>query len=139
MTAVVDDGFDPAGALRLQSIPRSRALLILGLSAVIVMLVAFAAVGALRPARAPLPAIRAELGHLVTARRLALLQAEAAAASARPVADAPALADPSDAPSPPASPSASPAARPFFSSPSPPAAVAPTGTGRAGRQYKRFE
>jgi serine/threonine-protein kinase len=127
MAAVVHDGFDagPAGALR--RMPRSRAALIAGLSAVIVMLIGFAAVGALRPARAPVPMARAELGHLVTAKRLALMQAEAAAASARPMAEAP-----------PAVPAPA-ATVTVTAAPAPSAAPAAPGVKRPGKRYKRFE
>jgi serine/threonine-protein kinase len=70
--------------------PRSRAVTIVALSAVIVLLVGLAAIGALRPAREPVLQLRGGLGNQVTARRLAVLQAEASAsaraAAAPPVA-----------------------------------------------------
>jgi serine/threonine-protein kinase len=122
MAAVVQDGFEGGGALTLRRMPRSRAALIVGLSAVIVMLVGFAAVGASRPARAPVPLARAELGHLVTAKRLALMQREAAAASARPQIEAPAaVVEPATT-----------------ATTAPPPSAAP-GVRRSGKRYKRFE
>ena len=132
MAAVVHDGLDGGQGLSGRGIlrmPRSRAALIVGLSAVIVMLVGFAAVGALRPARAPVPLARAELGHLVTAQRLALMQAEA---SARPQIEAPAAVAEPAAPST-AAPTASPPPA------AAPAASAAPGLKRPGKRYKRFE
>ncbi|APR76498.1 Serine/threonine-protein kinase pkn3 [Minicystis rosea] len=123
LAAMVHDGLDAPAARRGRGrgrMPRSRALAIIGLSAVVVFLLGLAAVGALRPPRDPAPMMRSEIGHLITARRLALLQAETAA-SARATASAP----------PPAasSPSAAPA----------PAAVPPSHGKKAPRRYKRFE
>ena len=133
MAAVVHDGLEGARAragLPLLRMPRSRAALIVGLSAVIVMLIGFAAVGALRPARAPVPAVRAEIAHLVTAQRLALMQAEAAAASARPQLEPPATGAGPAGPAPSPSPTA-----PAVSTATP----AASGVKRWGKRYKRFD
>jgi serine/threonine protein kinase len=128
MAAVAHDGFEAASAgAWLRSMPRSRAALIAGLSAVIVMLIGFAAVGALRPAREPVPLARAELAHLVTGQRLALMQAEVAAATARPQPE-PVVPVPVPVTEPPAAPSAAPTAAPTGSAPR-----------RTGKRYKRFE
>jgi hypothetical protein len=112
----------------------SRAVAIIGLSAVVIFLLGLAAVGAVRPAGAPVPPVRHEVAHLVNARRLALLQAEAAA-TARAALPAP-VSEPaptaSAAPSPglPASATASPA---------PPAVSGPLPARKSPRRYKRFE
>ncbi|MFT3773231.1 MAG: serine/threonine-protein kinase [Minicystis sp.] len=125
LAAMVHDGLD-AGPARLARargrMPRSRALTIAFLSAVVVFLLSLAAVGALRPARDAVPVMRAEIGHLVTARRLALLQAEAAASAKATAAPAP----PADPPAASAPPSALPVA------PAAPVKKSP-------RRYKRFE
>jgi hypothetical protein len=118
VAAVVHDGLDggfgrPAVALR--RMPRSRAAAIIGLSAVIVFLLGLAAVGALRPQHPPVPLVRNGIGHAVAARRLALLQAEAAATAKAAVPAPPIVTE--DAPT--------------------AAATAPPAT--PARRYKRFE
>jgi serine/threonine-protein kinase len=128
VAAVVDGGRDsgfgrPAVALR--RMPRSRAAAIIGLSAVIVFLLGLAAIGALRPPHPPVPLVRSELGHAVAARRLALLQAEAAATAKAAAAPAP---PPVVEDAPTAAATALPAA--------PTAAPAPK---KPARRYKRFE
>jgi serine/threonine-protein kinase len=92
--AVVQDG-GPRTYRGRARMPRSRAITIVGLSAVIVMLVGLAAIGALKPAREPVPQLRAGLGNQVTARRLSLLQAEAAASARAAAPPPPAAPEPS--------------------------------------------
>ena len=103
---------------------RSRALLLVGLSAAASTAAGLLTVTALRPARVP-PA-RAELAHTVAALRLTMVESEMAAATARAAADPPPPAEPP------------PTAEPSSAITAGPAPPAVSGR-RPGRRYKRFE
>jgi serine/threonine-protein kinase len=82
MAAVVHDGLGagPATARAPFRLSPSRAGLVLATSAAVVVSAGLFALSALRPAR--LPSARNEIGHLVTTRRLALLEAQASSTAA---------------------------------------------------------
>jgi serine/threonine-protein kinase len=129
VAAMVQDGLGAPPTVRgdgVRRMPRSRAMVLVTLSAAAVLAVGLAAVGALRPAPEAAPPARAEIAHLVLARRLALLQAEAAASSKAAVEAPPAAAV--DAP----------AAAPSVEVTSAPAASVPAPK-KPARRYKRFE
>jgi serine/threonine-protein kinase len=135
MAAVVRDGLGPDAPAPAARMPRSRALLVAGTSAVVVMSVGLAALTALRAPR--VPAARAEIGHLVAARRLALLQAVPLGPQAAPN---PAPAKPAQAADAevPAEGTASPKAAVDAPTAAPPANV-PRKQGSSRKPYKKFE
>jgi serine/threonine-protein kinase len=133
MTAVVHDDLDalPGWGGRRRTVARSRAMLIVVASASVVVTLGLALIGALRPQRAPVPAARPEIGHLIAARRLAAMQAEATAKSTAEPAAPPPSPPPSGEPLLPAPRAALPAAT---AAPSAPPPKKP-----GGKRYKTFD
>jgi eukaryotic-like serine/threonine-protein kinase len=107
------------------SMPRTRAALVVGTSAAVVVSAGLFALGALRPARVPVA--RAEIGHFVAGRLLTLMQAEAAASAtaAAGVAAAP--------------PAAAPSASVEPEVPAPVTSAAPAVRRPAAKKYRRFD
>ncbi len=89
MAAVVHDGLaSPSTRIFPERLGRARSALVVTTSAAVVLSAGLFALGATRPTRALAP--RAELAHLVAARRLALMQAEAVNMGAPPPSPRPA-------------------------------------------------
>jgi eukaryotic-like serine/threonine-protein kinase len=94
VAAMVHDGLGgaPSTARRFLPMARTRSALLVVTSAAVMVAGGLFAMGALRPPR--VPSARAELAHLVAARRLVVLQAEAAArGAASAAADTPVAAE----------------------------------------------